>query len=46
MDQPPGPTTSAPAKSLIPPKYNTESDLVGEVTEAGSNELDFDLESQ
>ena len=45
-DQPPGPTTATPAKSLIPPKYNTESDLVREVTEAGPNQLDFDLKSQ
>jgi hypothetical protein len=43
---PPGPTTAAAPKSLIPPKYNTQSDLSAEVTEAGPNQFDFPLQSK
>lgn len=45
-DQPPGPTPAQTPKSLIPPKYNTQSELVAEVTEAGPNQFDFDLVSK
>jgi len=42
----PGPSSAAPPKSLLPPKYNTQTELDCEVTEAGPNQFDFALESK
>ena len=45
-NQPPGPAAAPAASPLIPPKYNTQSQLECEVTEARPNQFDFDLYSK
>jgi len=42
-NQPPGPTTAQPARERIPPKYNTQSEIVEEVTADGPNEFSYDI---
>ena len=45
-NEPPGPTTGQPARDRIPPEYNTQSEIVVEVTAGGPNEFSYDIQTK